>query len=100
MCGYVVSTVPGPSAEEVGLVCKVNALMPAFSIVLKVTGYRCVPRVRARASGRAIPIQRNSTADTSCSEMFIYARARANHHSHLQRVCECGRSQVARQRPF
>ena len=37
----------------------------------KVTGYRCVPRVRARASGRAIPIQRNSTADTSCSEMFI-----------------------------
>ena len=24
MCGYVVSTVPGPSAEEVGLVCKVN----------------------------------------------------------------------------
>ena len=24
---------------------------------------------------------------TSCSEMFIYARARANHHSHLQRAC-------------
>ena len=44
---------------------------------VKVTGYRCVPRERARASGRAIPIQRNSTADTSCSEMFIYARARA-----------------------
>ena len=53
-----------------------------------VTGYHCVPRERARASGRAIPIQRNSTADTSCSEMFIYARARANHHSHLQRACE------------
>ena len=37
---------------------------------------------------------------TSCSEMFIYARARDNHHSHLQRACECGRSQVAKQRPF
>ena len=30
----------------------------------------------------------------------LYMRARANHHSHLQRACECWRSQVARQRPF
>ena len=43
---------------------------------VKVTGYSCVPCVRARGSGQAIPIQRNSKADTSCREIFIYARAR------------------------
>ena len=64
---------------------------------VKVTGYRCVPRVRARASGRAIPIQRNSKADTSCSDICVRAliiiaiyNARAS----------AGCSQVARQRPF
>ena len=40
-----------------------------------VTGYRCVPRVRARASGRVIPIQR------------ICARAKLA--IYLQRACEC-----------
>ena len=43
-----------------------------FDLRVKVTGYRCVPRVRARASGRAIPIQRNSTA---VRHVYICARA-------------------------
>ena len=49
--------------------------------------------VAYRACERELPVEQSQYSEiqrqytgTSCSEMFIYARACANHHSHLQRA--------------
>ena len=56
--------------------------------------------VAYRACERELPVEQSQYSEIQRRIRHVakclYMRARANHHSHLQRACECGRSQVAR----